>query len=693
MKKCLCLLLGLLLLASSARAESAASYLYDEFETVVPAPPAYALERSITARDLPGVAALDGLTDAYVSDDCIYVLCATRLLLLERDFSLRAVLTGYVDETGKELPFSGCTGVTEGKNGEYYISQSENSQILHFSADHTLLRVLGRPEITGFENVNYRPTKLALDQAGRLYVISKGMYEGIVELSADGSFNRFFGVNEVRFTPWQMLWRVFATKEQRARQAMWLPSDFTNLCVDADGFLFATLLSQDNKPIKRLNAKGENIIKVANGKPYPSGDLHYNESGFGIPTGASQFIAVDANKYGAYICLDSTRSRVFGYNEDHELLFIFGGPGDREGYFRNPVDACFVDEKILVLDSLAQSLEIFSQTQYGQALMRAVRAQYAYQYEDAAQDWQQALSLNHNLFLAYSGIGRARLRAGDYDGAMEYLKQGGDREYYDKAYEKVRNRNMRAAFVPSVIGVFALIVLAAVIRGVRKRKKGASPARAPRLPLARRLLEDFWLFPWRVLARPFKRFDEMKFERKGSYPFAFFMLALSALLSAVEFVENGFLINYNDVYSFNSLYLCLTVLFPVALFAVSNWCVTTLMDGKGKLGEIFQVMMYAMFPLCLTRITGLALSNFLTLDEMPLYYALQAVGAAAFCLYLFIGLIVVHEYSFGRGVGSLALTFAAMMVVLFILMLVFTLTADLWDFITVFSKELMLKIF
>jgi tetratricopeptide (TPR) repeat protein len=267
-----------------------------------------------------------------------------------------------------------------------------------------------------------------------------------------------------------LLWRVFATREQRSRQSLWLPSDFTNLCIDQDGFLFATLLRSDNETVKRLNAKGQNIIKVPQEMKYPNGDLWFNESGFGIPTGPSQFIAVDTNAYGVYICLDSTRSRVFAYNEDHNLLFVFGGPGDREGYFRNPVDIGFVDDNILVLDSLAQSIEIFSPTLYGQALMNAVKSQYEYGYETAAEYWREALSYNHNLTLAYSGIGRMLLREGQFEKAMEYLKMGEDRTYYDKAYEKVRTAFLRQAFVPIACGVAGLAVLSAVIGSLKRRK-------------------------------------------------------------------------------------------------------------------------------------------------------------------------------------------------------------------------------
>lgn len=474
MKKVFCVLLILLFLPLNALADGQAgssNYLYTMHGEPVSAPPAYTLSYSLVARDYPEIDALDGLVDAYVTGDAIYILCAKRLVILNHDLSFRAVVQSYVDEAGKEQKLEFCSGVTVTPDGEIYITQSEKSQILHFNPDCTLKRIMGRPEIVGYENVKYRPTKMVVDSAGRLYVISKGMYEGILELNGDGSFTRFFGVNEVTFTPWQLLWRVFSTKEQRSRQMLWLPSDFTNLCIDQDGFLFATLQGDTKETVKRLNAKGKNIVKVPDEQPYPSGDLWHNESGFGIPTGPSQFIAVDANDCGVYICLDSTRSRVFAYNEDHRLLFVFGGPGDREGYFRNPVDVAFVGDNILVLDALAQSIEIFAPTLYGQALMNAVRSQYQYGYETAADYWREALAYNHNLTLAYSGIGRMLLRAGQYEEAMEYLKMGEDRTYYDKAYEKVRTSVLRQYFVPGVGALFGLIVLLVILKRVRRKRR------------------------------------------------------------------------------------------------------------------------------------------------------------------------------------------------------------------------------
>ena len=77
----------------------------------------------------------------------------------------------------------------------------------------------------------------------------------------------------------------------------------------------------------------------------------------------------------------------------------------------------------------------------------------------AEQFWREALSYNQNLFLAYSGIGRALLRRGEPDEALKYLKLGDDRKYYSKALEKVRNATLKKYMIPCVFGLIGLMLL------------------------------------------------------------------------------------------------------------------------------------------------------------------------------------------------------------------------------------------
>ncbi len=400
--------------------------------------------------------------------------CAIRSIIVSDEFEVEYTSQSDGGLDGRKTDFDSNVGIFVTEDGEYYICEPNRSRILHFDADNNLIRILDNPGITGIDaGVKYRPTQVAVDEAGRIFVVAKGMYEGIVELNHDGSFQGFYGVNEVQYSLWNLLWRNIATQAQRARMSLWLPTDFTNLCIDSDGFIFATVQSSSAaESVMRLNAKGENILRVDDDDEYPKGDLWLNQmTTTGAPVGASEFAAVDTNEYGVYICLDITRNRVFAYNEDGKLLFIFGGPGNRKGYFRGPVDVDFVGDSIVVLDSTAETIEVFSVTDYGRALMNAVEAQYNYDYATAEGYWREALSYNQNLFIAYSGIGRAMLRSGDADGALYYLKLGDDRKYYSKALEKVRNEKLKEYLVPVALTLIGLLIALKIVKALVRRSK------------------------------------------------------------------------------------------------------------------------------------------------------------------------------------------------------------------------------
>ena len=468
-------LLILITLGSFAvRAEGSSNYLYDSHSRMVPSPPAYVHERTYMSSDFDELPNLKGMQSACMKNGKIYVTCLTRLIIFDRDFNLLYTSTSYTGLDGRKTDFDSSVGIFVTDEGDYYICEPNRSRILHFSEEHELIRVLDNPGITGVDaSVKYRPTQMVVDEAGRMFVVAKGMYEGIVELNSDGTFSSFYGVNEVQFNLWNLLWRNISTSAQRAKQSLWLPSDFTNLCIDPDGFIFATVQSSSAaESVMRLNAKGENILRVDDDDPYPSGDLWLNQyTSTGAPVGPSEFVAVDVNQYGVYICLDNTRKRVFAYNEDGKLLFIFGGPGNRKGYFRGPVDVDFIGDRIMVLDSTAETIEVFAVTDYGRALMSAVEAQYNYDYTMAESYWRKALSYNQNLFLAYSGIGRAMLRSGDAEGAMEFLKLGDDRKYYSKALEKVRNAKLKEYLVPVALSLAGVLIALKIAKALYRRRR------------------------------------------------------------------------------------------------------------------------------------------------------------------------------------------------------------------------------
>lgn len=96
-------------------------------------------------------------------------------------------------------------------------------------------------------------------------------------------------------------------------------------------------------------------------------------------------------------------------------------------------------------------------------MLEATRQNAAGRYDLALEPWQEALRLDASYENAYRGIGKAYMSAGRYEEAMPYLRRGGDRENYSKAFKVVRGGFMQAWFYPLLAGA-ALLLAAVVLR-------------------------------------------------------------------------------------------------------------------------------------------------------------------------------------------------------------------------------------
>lgn len=203
--------------------------------------------------------------------------------------------------------------------------------------------------------------------------------------------------------------------------------------------------------------------------------------------------------------------------------------------------------------------------------------------------------------------------------------------------------------------------------------------------------QDYLSFPLYILSHPFKGFDAMKFEKKGKISVTLVFLLLLCLLNILKISFSGFIVNYDNPYYINSTLTMATTIAPVVLFCVANWSVTVLMNGIGKFKEIFMVNMYAYFPTLFLTAIYILLSNVLTEKEMVLAAVFSTFGVVIYCFYTFLGLIVIHEFSFFKAIGSIVLTFLAMAIIIFVLMLLASLVGEVLTFFVTVIKELRLK--
>jgi tetratricopeptide (TPR) repeat protein len=285
--------------------------------------------------------------------------------------------------------------------------------------------------------MEFLPVKLVADFAGRIFVQARNINKGFLEFDNRGDFSGYIGANKVTFNVADLFWKTISTQAQRERMDLFIPTEYSNLALDGDGFIYAVNQTGTVDPVRRLNAMGQDIL-IRNGYSRPSGDLVYGNAGGMV--GSSRFIDVTAFPNDSYACFDRIRGRIFMYDFQGNLLYAFGGAGNRVGYFLLPAALDRMGDSLYALDSRTAALTRFDLTAYGQLINSALNEYKAGRYEASAELWEQVLKMNGNYDLAYIGIGRAALRQGEYQKAMRYFELKHYREGYGKAFQLYRKQ-------------------------------------------------------------------------------------------------------------------------------------------------------------------------------------------------------------------------------------------------------------
>lgn len=347
------------------------------------------------------------------------------------------VITTF-DNNGKADTFNQPYGVCVSEKGQIYVADSQNKRVVVLEEDGSLVKIVENPQSESLEaGYVFTPLKLTVDYADRVYVIAQNMFEGIMVFESNGAFSNFFGTINVEITLWEKFWKRLATKEERANQQLFIPTEFTGIDIDTDGFVYASSIDPIGKQgARRLNPKGEDVIKKGENENV-GGDLWID--GSTEFSGPSQFTDIVYRGKGVYSCLDRKRGRIFTYDHEGNLLYVFGGLGTQEGTFSMPVAIEDMNGKLMVLDATRAEIISFEASEYGSLINNAVSLRYDGDEVQAVGLWERVLELDENNELANTGLGKAYLTAGDHVKAMKYLKLGMNRNYYSIAFRRYRN--------------------------------------------------------------------------------------------------------------------------------------------------------------------------------------------------------------------------------------------------------------
>lgn len=454
------------------------TYNYDYWENIVFTPAAYVPDGSISGISL-GVGAFSNPQDICVAPDGDLYIADTgnnRIVVVDdQTHAVTNIITTFVND-GVEDSFNAPYGVCVSENNQLYVADKENQRIVVLELDGTLVKTVSDPQSDVLEaGFVFKPLKVTVDYADRIYCIAQNMFQGIMVFETNGQFTGFYGTINVKLSLWEKFWKKIATKEERQNQTLYIATEFTGMDIDASGFVYATNIDESGEQaVRRLNPRGEDVIKKGENENV-GGDLWV--SGSGTYSGASQITDVVYRDNGIYSLLDRKRGRIFTYDHEGNLLYIFGGLGTQEGTFTTPIAIEQWGSQILVLDASTGNICCFGVTEYGSLINEAVALRYDGDETQAVALWERVLELDENNELANTGIGKAYLSSGDNELAMKYLKLGMNREYYSVAKKRYRSELMRQYMAPVLTACVVGIVVIRLIIWLRDKRKDSQERR------------------------------------------------------------------------------------------------------------------------------------------------------------------------------------------------------------------------
>ena len=203
--------------------------------------------------------------------------------------------------------------------------------------------------------------------------------------------------------------------------------------------------------------------------------------------------------------------------------------------------------------------------------------------------------------------------------------------------------------------------------------------------------KEKWQYLLYTISHPMDGYYWIRRQERGSVPIAIILVALFGICFTCNRLLANFVVNDIDPRGVNLAFELLGVLIFYLLLCVSNWSITSLMNGEGRLKDIAIAVGYATVPISFGLILATIVSQFLADEEQAFYGIILIVTIAYGVIMMMIGIMQVHNYTLGKTLLTLILTFVAMLIIVFIILLVFNLLGRVFNFFQSIYTEIIFR--
>lgn len=676
-KKLLLSLTALLLLVGVAadslkvRADSPyRTYTIDGYGYVTETQTAYLPFETITKI---GDEALVGPTDFTLTDEgSMYILDSGNCRVVVSD------MEGNLIDTFGEGILVNPRGMYVTKDLTCYVADRDARSIFVFDREGELIQTYGKPDHPLYGSTqDFLPLKIVVNESGTMYIICESNNNGIVQISPveGGTFLGYFGTNNTSASLWRIIWRAIQTDAQRAKSQGNLPSTPDNMAIDEKGLIYTVTRGEKYDTLKRLNIAGVNMIECDAYEDVPAAVAVGNHD--------NVFVA-------------STNGYIYEYNNEGDLLFVFGGSDDGQQRIglSTKVEAIQIgaDDKIYVLDSDKAQIQIFEPTEFTNYLHEALYLFSKGRYTESKVPLEEVLRMNNLFDYANMAMGKALLQEENYEEAIRYAKLAKDYDGYSDAFWEIRNEWLKRNLVTVVFIIVGLWLAKKLITLADKKWNILKGPKAVLEKLGSRKLIRELRYMFFFIRHPIDGCYGMKRQNKVSLASANVMLIIGILFFIINKYFCGFLFKtvregYYDIFSDVGL-----LLVGLLLITGCNYLMCTINEGEGKLKDIYCSFIYSLTPYLVFMPVIFAISHVVTYNESFFVEFAQLFMYAWIAVLLFISIREINNYTIKETVKIIFLTIFTILIALLLAFIIYVLWAQVFDFIQSLCGEVVYKI-
>lgn len=569
-------------------------------------------------------------------------------------------------------------GVYVTENGHVYVADRDAEAVFEFDADGNLQNQYTKPTSPLYgDNLSFLPIKIVVNQAGVMYIICESNTNGIVEISPNegGTFLGYFGTNFTSTSLRTIIYRALLTDAQRAKMVSNIPSTPDNMAIDQKGLIYTVTRGDEEKTLKRLNIAGTNLIEPDS----------YDEIPAAVAVG---------NHDNVYVA--SQQGYVYEYNNEGELLYVFGGPDD--GTQRVGLSTLVssiqtdVNDRIYILDSDKAQIQVYEPSEFTNFLHEALYLYSKGRYTESKEPLTEVLKMNSMFDYANQAMGRAYFQEENYDMALYYAKLAKDYDGYSDAFWEIRNQWLKHNIVQVLCLLVAIYIILKLIKLADKKKHILDKPRAWWEKQKQKKVVSNLLYAGYFMKHPID--GSYGIAREGRASFAAPSILL--LVFTLEYIINKYLCGFywktvreGRYEIFSDIGIIVVIIIAVT---VCNYLVCTINEGEGTVKKIYTYFCYSLTPYLFITPLVFVLTHVLTDNEQFLITLSEAVMIGWIVILVVLAIKEVNNYTAGETFKVICLTVFTILIMALLLFIIYVLWAQVFEFISSVIGEVVYRL-